>query len=381
MEENRMIENSSQEEQRVSSRKPPNKKRRKRRRRKTRVSFLLTIGYTLFILLASAGLSYMAILMANDVFAFLKDESDVQIVVLEDTTISEMSKLLEDSGVVEYGTLFNLFVSFSASDTEFEPGTHTLSSNMDYRGILNELEKSTAVITYETVSVTIPEGYTLEQIAQLMEDNEVTTYEKFMETAETYEFSHDFLTVNEDVIYQLEGYLFPDTYEFYIGEDSVQVINKMLNNFATKIEGDITEKAEELGLTIHEVVTIASLIEREASKAEEQATISGVIHNRLNSSAYPYLNIDATIQYVVGHKEALTAEDLKIDSPYNTYTYKGLVPGAIASPGYDTLLAAVTPEEHGYYFYVAKPDGYHIFTTNLDAHNAAVAEARSMFEW
>ena len=129
---------------------------------------------------------------------------------------------------------------------------------------------------------------------------------------------------------------------------------------------------------MNEIITIASMIEREAVMAKEQITISGVIHNRLkNSGKYPYLNIDATVQYALGdHKTALTTEDLKIDSPYNTYIYKGLPKGPICNPGMGAIIAAVSPESHKYYYYVAtgKDDGSHIFTKTLEEHNAAKAE-------
>ena len=364
------------EEEKVKKGTQPQKKKPSKKKKKAaaRATFI----YIAFILLISIVLSAILVVLSNDLFAFLKDDKEITIVIPEDAGTFEVGKMLDKAGVIEYGTFFSTFVSLSAGDSKYTEGTHVLNSSMDYRGILNELSKRTEESVRDTVSVTIPEGYTIEQIADKMEENGVVTREEFIDTIENYEFKHDFLTENKGTIYDLEGYLFPDTYEFYVNDAPVSVINKMLNNFNDKVYGEIEDKAAEMGLSLHEVVTIASLIEREAAKQEEQAKISGVIHNRLASSAYPYLNIDATIQYAVGHKEELTKDDLKIDSPYNSYTKKGLPPGPIASPGYNTLLAAVNPESHDYYFYVAKPDGFHIFTSNLDEHNKAVAEARKM---
>lgn len=357
------------------------KTRARRKRRKRLAAIRSTILYILFILVSSVVLSYVAINLSNDVFAFVKDDQAITVTIPEDTTSNELGVILEEAGVIKYGKIFGIFMGITSDDVNddgesiYTVGDHELNSNMDYRGIADTLQKSIAK-ELETVMVTIPEGYTIDQIGVLLEENNVITLEEYYDTVENYPFSHDFLTENDDVLYQLEGYLFPDTYEFYVEDSAVNVVNKMLNNFDDKIFGEIEEKAEELGLTIHEVVTIASLIEREAAIQEEQATISGVIHNRLDSVDYPFLNIDATIQYVVGQKDELTQSDLQIDSPYNTYTETGLPPGPIANPGYNTLLAAVTPEEHSYYFYVASSDGYHIFTKTLSEHNAAIAAAK-----
>ncbi len=188
-----------------------------------------------------------------------------------------------------------------------------------------------------------------------------------------YAFKHDFLKDEQPPKENwLEGYLFPDTYEFV--QDSKQpiyeVLNVMLNNFDTKYDEQIEEGAKELGLTTHEVVVIASLIEREAKEADEFSKISGVIHNRLNNNEeYPYLQIDASLQYAVGHNNPLTEEDLKLDSPYNLYTNKGLPPGPICNPGYNALYAATHPDDHDYYYYVAMPDGTHLFAETNSEHN------------
>lgn len=349
----------------------------RRRKRNTGNIFVQTLIYIGFVLGVSAILSLVAVKWSNDVFAFSKADEEITIKIPIGSTVKDVSKILDDAGVIEYSSIFKLFVNVSAKNSEFTAGTHVLNSNMDYRGLLNDLAKTTSE-SLSTVDVTIPEGYTIDQIAVKLEESGVVSAEDFYDTVINYEFSHDFLTTNPDVIYQLEGYLFPDTYQFYENENPVSVVNKMLNNFGSKIEGNVKDYAEELGLTIHEVVTIASLVEREAAKQDEQQKISGVIHNRLNnSSQYPYLNIDATIQYASGHRENILQSDLDTDGPYNTYTRKGLPAGPIANPGLNTLLAAVKPESHGYYFYVAKADGYHIFTTNYADHQAAIIQARS----
>ncbi|MFI3226923.1 MAG: endolytic transglycosylase MltG [Clostridia bacterium] len=359
--------------------KPVVRRKKRKGRRSGLETIRATVLYIVFVLAVSVLLSFVAIKLSNDMFAFVKEDRPVTIVLPEDATLSEVVDIVVENGLVDYGTLFKFFVNISASGSSFTEGTHEVNENLDYRGLLNELAKSTAESSYvETIKVTIPEGYTLEQIAELMEEKGVVTYDDFIDTAENYEFSHEFLSTHEDVYYQLEGFLFPDTYEFYVNDSAVSVINKLLNNFETRTWEiiDSLEEYSEYDVDLFELVTIASLVEREAAKSEEQATIAGVIYNRLASSSYPFLNIDATIQYAAGHRENILQADLDDDGPYNTYTRTGLPAGPIANPGLDALQAAFEPEEHGYYFYVAESDGYHIFTTNLSDHNAAVASVR-----
>lgn len=319
----------------------------------------------------SICLSVVLIFAANDALALVKDDQDISFVVAEDTTVSGISQQLDQSGVVNYGTFFRLFNSLQGDgDVIISAGVYTLNPTMDYDQIVSALTETTSTTT---VKVTIPEGYTIAQIRQTLLDNNVTSEALLDDALNNYAFKHDFLKDEQPPKENwLEGYLFPDTYEFV--QDSKQpiyeVLNVMLNNFDTKYDEQIEEGAKELGLTTHEVVVIASLIEREAKEADEFSKISGVIHNRLNNSEeYPYLQIDASLQYAVGHNNPLTEEDLKLDSPYNLYTNKGLPPGPICNPGYNALYAATHPDDHDYYYYVAMPDGTHLFAETNSEHN------------
>ena len=166
----------------------------------------------------------------------------------------------------------------------------------------------------------------------------------------------------------------------------VDTINKMLNNFGNKYDADIKSGAENLGRSMHDIVTIASLVEREAQRDDERARIAGVIYNRLNnSSEFPYLQVDASVLYGLGRTGGkLSDEDLKSDSEYNLYNHEGLPPGPICNPGYASLYAASHPEDNNYYYYVAMPDGSHLFASsyeeherNIEASNQAQAQAAS----
>ena len=175
------------------------------------------------------------------------------------------------------------------------------------------------------------------QIRQVLLDNHICTEDALDEVLNDYSFKHDFLEDEKPAAEGwLEGYLFPDTYEVYKGNAAVvDTINKMLNNFGNKYDADIKSGAENLGRSMHDIVTIASLVEREAQRDDERARIAGVIYNRLNnSSEFPYLQVDASVLYGLGRTGGkLSDEDLKSDSEYNLYNHKGLPPGPICNPG------------------------------------------------
>ncbi len=354
-------------------RRPPQKKKKR-----SAASVLgSTLSYIMLVLGVSLILATIAILVANDMFALVKDEQTVMLEFDEDLSVGEMGKLLKENGLIRYRLMFTLFAKLKHVES-FSKGTFQLSSTMDYGQMINMLQRAS---TYQdTVTVTIPEGYSIAQIAELMEKARICGSDDFIETANTYAFSHEILKDVPMVENRLEGYLFPDTYEFYVNDRPVNVINKMLNNFVSKYTEEMLKLTEENGMTVAEVVNIASLIERECKVADEQTRISGVIHNRLNNSdRFPYLDIDASLLYAIGHKEQLTAEDLQIDTPYNTRLYKGLPPTAICNPGIGAILAAIQPEKHDYYYYVANPEtGAHVFSRTLDEHNAAVADMRAL---
>lgn len=347
-------------------------------RRKKKSSGGASGGASYFILIVGISLliSGIAIFLANDVFALVKEDRTAIIELTEETSGAEVASLLKSEGLIKSKMAFVLYTKVSGSTTTFKKGKFEINASMDYGQMISTLKR---VPTYsEIVKTTIPEGYTIAQIAELLEETRVCSADEFIEKANVYPFKHEILQDVPMENNRLEGFLFPDTYEFYVNDNPVRVLNTMLNNFNRKYTDEMRKMVEKSGKSLREILIMASMVEREAMLQDEQAKIAGVITNRLNNPKnFPFLNIDATIQYVVGHKEALTAEDLKIDSPYNTYTNKGLPPGAIANPGTPAILAALQPEKHGFYYYVADPTtGGHVFTKTLEEHNAAVANMR-----
>ncbi len=332
------------------------------------------------ILVVSAVLATTGILLCNDLFALAKPDEEITVTIPEDATIGQVSKLLDKSGVVNYGSFFKLFANLVYSDVQFRSGEWTLNSNMDYRNIVNEIR----LTSRSTQQVTIPEGYTIDDIVDVLVENGLSSEEELTDVLQNGTFDYDFLPDDlGNETNRLEGYLFPDTYEFYLTDSADTIINRMLENFESKLTDDsdgdsLQSLCEENDMSISDMVNIASMVQKEAVDADDMKMVSGVIANRLNnSSVYPYLNIDATVQYAVGHLD-LTDEDMESDNEYNTYTNRGLPPGPICNPGYDAMYAAVNPTDHDYYYYVANADGTaHIYaetqaeqTENINAVQA-----------
>lgn len=362
------------------------RRKRRRSRRQKNSGCAGTMVYVIAVVGASLVISLAAIFTANDVFAFVKDNAMQQFYVSENTKLADLAKDLDKQGIINYGTVFKAYLAIKGnSDDDVLAGEYQLNPSMDYGQIIDKLTNSSSS---DTLQVTIPEGYSVAQVRQLLLDNHVCTADALDKVLNQYPFKHDFLQDEKPVEEGwLEGYLFPDTYEIYKGNGSVvDTINKMLNNFATRYDSDITDGANELGRSMHDIVTIASLVEREAQRDDERARIAGVIYNRLNnSSEFPYLQVDASVLYGLGRTSGkLTDDDLKSDSPYNLYTSEGLPPGPICNPGYASLYAASHPESHDYYYYVAMPDGSHLFASSYEEHqrnietsNATQAQAAS----
>ena len=362
------------------------RRKRRRSRRHKNSGCAGTMVYVIAVVGASLVISLAAIFTANDVFAFVKDNAMQQFYVSENTKLANLAKDLDKQGIINYGTVFKAYLAVKGdSADDVLAGEYQLNPSMDYGQIIDKLTNSSSS---DTLQITIPEGYSVAQVRQLLLDNHVCTADALDKVLNQYPFKHDFLQDEKPVEEGwLEGYLFPDTYEIYKGNGSVvDTVNKMLNNFASRYGSAITDGANELGRSMHDIVTVASLVEREAQRDDERARIAGVIYNRLNnSSEFPYLQVDASVLYGLGRTSGkLTDEDLKSDSPYNLYTTEGLPPGPICNPGYASLYAASHPESHDYYYYVAMPDGSHLFASSYEEHqrniatsNAAQAQAAS----
>ena len=288
------------------------------RQRTSKKIFTGTFTYAMTILLISFILSIFVIKVANDALAFSKPDSIVEVEISKGASTSEIAETLKDAGVIKYKFAFVLFTKMTHNDGKFKYGKYELNTKMDYLGIITALKKNSTL--RDTVRVLIPEGKEQREIIKILVDNGVCTEKELLDTINNHKFDYEFLKNLPKRENYLEGYLFPDTYEFFKNDDPVAVIKKMLDNFDKKFDNSLREKAKKAGMTIDEVVTLASIIEREAAGEEDRGKVASVFTNRLKAnSQYPYLQSCATVQYILKERKSiLTIEDTKIDSPYNT---------------------------------------------------------------
>lgn len=348
------------------------------RKKRKRLGAWGVLLYVVCVLGASGVLAGLSWMWANDVLALNKAPLTAVVEVKEGDTVDQVADKLKEQGLIEYKLIFKLFCSFTHvsgkagdDDAKITPGSYELNTDMDYRALISSMGSSSA--SRLTTTVTIPEGTTEAQIFEMLEKAGVATVEDLEETAANYDFKFSFL---QGVLplgdpKRLEGYLFPDTYEFYMGEDPVNVLNKMILRFDEIFTDEMRKTMTDKGMTVNDAVIIASMIEKETD-GTDQGKISSVIYNRLNnptSETAGYLNIDATILYATGG----TVVNTQADTPYNTYTHTGLPPTAICCPGVDALKAAVSPESTKYYYYALGDDGVHHFFRTKSQHSSFIS--------
>ncbi len=352
----------------------------------TLVVALIYIGVVVGI---SAILSTCGIRWANDIFALVKDDVTATISIPENATVSEVSTILKDGGLIEYPAVFRFWVNFKNRDSEtplaFKAGDYELSSTLNYDQIVSKIRDRKA---RGIIKLTIPEGYTVDEIINLFISNGMGTREGFIEAINHYDYKNykfmeklNEIQLSPDRKYRLEGYLFPDTYEFYADSKEVAIIDKLLAAFDSRFEQDYYARLDELGMNLDQVITIASIVQKEGKFSTDFYPVAGVFYNRLNSKNMRRLQSDATVQYCLSErKPELSYEDLEIDNPYNTYRNEGLPPSAISNPGWEAIQAALYPEQHKHLFFISDTDGSMIFADTEAQHSANAAKLREAKE-
>jgi len=284
-----------------------------------------------------------------------------QFVVQSGESISSIAQRLEDGRLIKSAGAFKIHLKLTGKII-VQPGTYDLSPTQNLPRIANLIASGNTA----NVTLTIPEGYTLAQIAEQVGQKNIASADDFLKIVNDFPSDYDFLQLRPEGKKSLEGFLFPDTYRLIKG-DPVLAVRQMLDNFGSKYRSDIKPDLGERNL--YEVLIIASMIEREAQKEEDRYLISGVIYNRLNAGVR--LDIDATVRYVINNwKDPLTQKDLGVDSPYNTRRYSGLPPGPICNPGLAAIKAAINPTVHKYYYYLTDAEGITHYAKTLAEHNA-----------
>ena len=333
--------------------------------------------------LIAALLSAAVMLAADDAFALIGREADeVTVVIPEEADGDAVSEILGENGLIRFPFLYRIYGAFREWNDNYLTGEFTLTRAMSYDELRYTLAPKKGVRLQQRV--TIPEGFTTDEIIDLFVSEGIGTKEGFADAIGNGDFGYDFLSeipAREGRAYRLDGYLFPDTYFVYTDSTEMEIISKLLANFNRKFDKTLRNEAKRLGYTVDEIVNIASVIQSEAYYRSDMSGISSVFHNRLENRSYPYLQSDATVKYakeVLGDMTPLTADDLDtLDSPYNTYQNQGLPPGAICSPGKDAIMAAIYPGDTNYYYFVSAKDKSTIFSRTYAEHLRAVASLRS----
>ncbi len=306
--------------------------------------------------------------------------NEVKVKVDKGATTEDVAEAVYDGGLVANKLWFRIQSKLLKFDGKYKEGVYSLNTTMGDQKIMENLTAD-KIEEAESVRVTIPEGFNINQIAAKLEELELVSKEEFLKAVNKNEYNYDFLGgISRNKKNKLEGYLFPDTYFFPKDVTAQEVVIRMLNRFE-EITDKYKQELVEMPYTFDEVIVIASIIEQEAKLQEERAIISGVIYNRLDEDMK--LQMCSTVQYALEKKTVnLSYDDLKVESPYNTYKYTGLPLGAICSPGEASIKAAFQPEDNDYFFFVVKDveEGSHAFSATADEHNTHKAKYKQSID-
>lgn len=303
---------------------------------------------------------------------------NVDVVIPQGANTEAIGNILKDNGLINNVVYFRIIAKVKGLDSTFQYGNYTFNTGMGDEAIMEIL--ATEGEKREVVTFTVPEGFSLEQIGDRLDAKGITTKSAFMNAVENGRYGYKFLDYIPDRNLKLQGYLFPATYEVYADASAEDIVSTMLEKFDQVFKDEYYTQLEKLGMTLDEVVTIASIIEKEVKVPEERPLVSGVIYNRLDINMN--LQMCSTIMYVLDvDRNRVLYSDLEIDSPYNTYRFPGLPVGPIANPGEASLIAALYPDDNNYlYFVLTDPEvGSHEFNTTLDGHNAAKNKYKQEF--
>lgn len=342
---------------------------------------LRALMYGVAVTAFSALLAIGILLAACDVFGVFKTDRKIDVEISNGATTAKIAAVLQKDGVIRFGPAFRAYAHVTKAKG-FHPGTYTLNSSMGYGTIISTLLNSAN--NQQLAKVTIPEGKTLQQVGQILEASKVCSSQDFLTVVEAGGFNFPLasqIPSSSTRFYKYEGYLFPDTYEFYQNSSGKAAAQKMLTNFTAKFDSSMIQKASSLGFTVDQAVTLASIVQTESGKTTEMGKVASVFENRLKNGVKDnggkrFLQSDATIFYVLRDiKPVLTQSDTVISSAYNTYKVEGLPPGPICNPGLDAIKAVLNPESTNYYYFVSDSSGKYYYAATYSEHQKNVKKA------
>lgn len=354
----------------------------KPKKKKSEWGFVIRMVVAVAVVFASIGMALICFSAADDILGIDKKSGTIVVEIPEGASVAEVGKILEDAGVIKFPSVFKFYVGKRYSSATFLSGPVAidLSQANGYDNIVAEIRQA---ILAETVTLSFPEGYTIEQIADKLDENGVCSKTNFIAAIKSVDFSdYNFIKkLDYDNKYlALEGYIFPDTYDFYLNDSATNVVKKFLDNFEARFTDEMEARADELGLTVDEVIILASIVQKEAGDPKEMSRVSSVFHNRLNNTVVTQgrLESDVTIDYVEQYIFPNLDDTSKKDgysAQYNTYKCIGIPVGAVCNPGTAAINAVLYPEETNYYFFVTDILGNYYYAQTLSEHNDNVIKA------
>ena len=355
----------------------PAPRRKKKRVRRANYSAYGGIVLATLVLCCSLIISLFVIVVGRDFLGIDTNNNEFTLYIPSNYTVDQIAKLLEENGIIDYPELFIRFARLRiGNDGIIYPGDIDVTPSMSYPKIVDSLLESREA--HETVTVTIIEGMTIDAAAKLLEENGVCDADDFIFTFNTSIFGFDFenyVSSSSLKFYKYEGYLFPDTYEFYVGDSAYNIVKKIKERTNEIINAEVISRCSELGYTLDQIVTLASILQLESGVRSDMTNIAGVFYNRLNNPAeYPRLQSDTTYRYIENVIKANSniAYQEMYDA-YDTYVCTGLPVGAICNPGADAIQAALYPAENNYYFFCSNAEtGEFYYAATYDEHLANV---------
>lgn len=367
-------EDEEYDRQREEARIRINEERRRKKRKKKSHGRLIFALVMVTLVLSVAVFGTVAVIMAaKEMLGLSRSDSEFSVEIPENSGTEAIANILKNEGIIDSPELFRLISKLKGADGTYIAGVHKVNPNMTYSDLIEALQEE-AVNPREFVSITFPEGIRLDEAAAKLEEAGVCKADEFIRTINSASFGFTFEEYVKNSVkkyYKMEGYFFPDTYEFFLDEDPMNVVKKVFKNFDYRVTPDYYGRMNDLGMELEEVMTLASMVQREASNPRDMKMVASVFYNRLNNpEEFPLLQSDPTSDYA----ENVVAAGLEVYSQsicdaYDTYKGAGLPPGPICSPGLDAIDAVLYPSETNYYFFCSNIEtGEFYFAETLEEH-------------
>lgn len=355
--------------------KHPPKPKKKKRRKKGNGRLIFGFIMTALIVAVAVFCAAFVLKFARDFVGIGKSSVEVVVEIPMNSGTADIADILANEGIIDSTYFFRFYSRIKGSDGTFVAGSHVLTPDMSYENIVHDLQQG-AVDTRESVDITFPEGIDLLDAAQKLEENNVCSASDFIREFNNSSFGFDFeklVKVSAMKFYKMEGYLFPDTYTFYVEEDPKIVCKKIYRNFETRITPDIYARMDDLGLEFEEMLTMASMVQAEASSVYDMKRVASVFRNRLaDPDNYPLLQSDPTRKYVEDViKPNIEFPSKEMFKAYNTYEGAGLPPGPICNPGLDAINAVLYPADTDYYYFCANVDTGEVYYARTNEEHEA----------